>query len=49
MGGDVTVPQGGTLNLTCLLEDDRVPFDPKWKKDSNSLPAHVTVVCNVLS
>ena len=32
------------LVLTCLLSDDRVPYNPQWQKDSVALPAHMIVV-----
>ena len=35
---------GGRLEHTCLLDDDCVPYNPQWEKNSGNLPAHVTVV-----
>ena len=42
--GEKNVTEGGRLELTCLLSDGRVPYDPQWRKDSGSLPDHVIVV-----
>ena len=42
--GETAITVGGTLVLTCLLSDDRVPYNPQWQKDSLALPAHVIVV-----
>ena len=49
--GERAIPQGGRLELRCLLDDtardDRVPLAPQWEKDSESLPDHVIVVCEL--
>ena len=42
--GDRVIAIGGRLELTCLLDDGRVPYNPQWQKNSGNLPAHVTVV-----
>ena len=42
--GGRAVPEGGRLELTCLLTDGRTPYDPQWRKDSGNLPDHVIVV-----
>ena len=42
--GETTVSEGGRLELTCLLSDGDVPYDPQWRKASGNLPDHVIVV-----
>ena len=42
--GEISVIKGGILELTCLLSDGGVPYDPQWRKDSGNLPDHVIVV-----
>ena len=42
--GDDEVAYGDTLELTCLLSDGSVPFDPQWTKDSGNLPDNATLV-----
>ena len=31
--GNAVIPLGETLELTCLLSEHSVPFDPQWRKD----------------
>ena len=42
--GDEEIAYGDTLELTCLLSDGGVPFDPQWTKDSGNLPDNATLV-----
>lgn len=42
--GETTIPEGGTLRLSCLLDDGTTPRAPQWTKNSVRLPAHVTLV-----
>ena len=42
--GETTVSKGRRLELTCLLSDGSVPYDPQWRKGLGSLPDHVIVV-----
>ena len=42
--GATNVFEGRRLELTCLLMDGGIPYDPQWRKDSGSLPDHVIVV-----
>ena len=42
--GEKVIAIGGRLELTCLLDDDRVPYNPQWQKNSENLPTHVTLV-----
>ena len=42
--GETTVSEGEKLELTCLLSDGGVPYDPQWRKASGGLPDHVIVV-----
>ena len=42
--GETTLSEGRRLELTCLLSDGSVPYDPQWRKDLGSSPDHVIVV-----
>ena len=42
--GETVIAIGGRLELTCLLDDGRVPYNPQWQKNSGNLSAHVIVV-----